>query len=84
MFNEYINDIEILCNKASLTEEQTEAVRSFAKDASDNPTLKPKGKLLVSAIREFKMQGLLPKFIDCIKTPKSWNTDFDGENGIPY
>lgn len=82
MYNEYITDIEILCNKASLTEEQREAVMAFARETCDNPDIMPKGKLLISAVREFKMQGLLQKFMDCIKTPKSWDTDFDGENGI--
>lgn len=83
MYSEYIIDIEVLCNKASLTKEQREAVMEFAIAACDDPHVQHEGKQLHLAFKEFKRKGLFEDFKKCIRTPKSWNTDFDGENGIP-
>ena len=84
MYSEYRTDIELLCLKACLTEIEKEAVVSFALANCDKLQAKAeKNKLLQSAFRKMKNNNLFSKFMKCVKAPKSWNTDFDGENGIP-
>lgn len=84
MYSEYITDIEVLCKNAGLTKKEHDAVLSFARDNSDKLQTSAKGNdLLVSAFNKFRKNNLYVNFLDYIRTPKSWNTDFDGENGIP-
>lgn len=79
MYSEYIIDIYKLCRSADMTKEETDFVVSFATtncDAFPNPLFK-------SALQKLKGKDLLDSFLNCMITPKSCNTDFDGENGIP-
>lgn len=85
VYSEYLTDIEVLCTNAGLTEGERDAVLSFARDNCDKLQTQAKGNvLLVSAFKKFRESNLYLNFLNYIKTPKSWNPDFDGENGIPY
>lgn len=84
MYGEYLTDIEVLCTKAALTNEERDAVLSFAKENCDKIQVTIKEELLKSAFQKMGNNSLLLKFLEYFLTPKSWNTDFDGENGIPY
>lgn len=84
MYSEYRTDIELLCQKADLTESEKEAVVSFALANCDKLQAKAEeDEALQKAFRKMINNNLYGKFKECIKTPKSWDTDFDGENGIP-
>lgn len=79
MYSKYMTDINELCRKTDMTDEERETLVSFARtncDAFPNPLLK-------SALKKLKDNDLFESFLNCIITPKSCNTDFDGENGIP-
>lgn len=83
MFSEYLTDIGVLCNKAGMTTEESDALYRFAKSVADNSLMNENKEILGSIYSKIVQCGLGNDLLKSIMTPKSWDMDFDGENGMP-
>lgn len=81
MYSEYLTDLYVLMSKASLSEEEYIALVNFSRDNCDRFTNEPINNTVKSAFRKLKNCGVFPDYTRIMKAPKSWNLDFDGENG---
>lgn len=77
MYAEYITDISILCEKAHLSREESDALIKFAMNNSDSMQEKAEGPLMQKAIRKLKEAMLYLELKKYISTPKTWDADYN-------
>lgn len=82
MFSDFLIDFYVICNKSGIQGEELERLKSFTIANCDKPTAKADAEI-TQTFRKLKNAGLFSEYRKILSTPKSWDTDFDGENGIP-
>lgn len=80
---DFLTDIGLLCRRAGLSPDEGEALSHFSSVIADKSLIMGDKETIDAIYNKIIDCNLGNEFLKYIMTPKSWNMDFDGENGIP-